>query len=84
MRTSDVYLASVCLALGYKLETVDRKDPRHMQFEFSVETKTGVLGALQSDLLEKVETEWANRTLTVNAFDFSEAIKRMKSLIHSS
>jgi len=84
MITSDVYLASACLALGYKLETVDRKDPRHMKFEFS---ETG----FQSEnlpnalpLLDSIETQWANRTLTVNAFDFSEAIKRMKSLIHSS
>jgi len=84
MTTSDVYLASACLALGYKLETVDRKDPRHMKFEFS---ETG----FQSEnlpsvlpLLDSIETQWANRTLTVNAFDFAEAIKRMKSIIHSS
>lgn len=84
MSTSDVYLAAACLALGYKLETVDRHDPRHMNFEFSAEVKTGALGELSRKDLDAVETEWANRTLFVNAFDFSEAIKRMKSIIHSS
>jgi len=84
MKTSDVYLASACLALGYKLETVDRKDPRHMQFEFSAEIQTNVLGGLSKMELNEVEVKWANRSLTVNAFDFAEAIKRMKSVIHSS
>jgi len=84
MTTSDVYLASACLALGYKLETVDRKDPRHMKFEFVGNLRTGELGNMVKNSLEDIETEWANRTLVVNAFDFSEAIKRMKSIIHSS
>ena len=82
MVTSDVYLASACLALGYKLETVNRTDPRHMRFEFSSEIQTGTLGELSK--LDEVEVKWANRSLIVNAFDFAEAIKRMKSVIHSS
>jgi hypothetical protein len=84
MKTSDVYLASACLALGYKLETVNRTDPRHMQFEFSSQIQTGALGELSKLELDEVEVKWANRSLTVNAFDFAEAIKRMKSIIHSS
>lgn len=84
MSTSDVYLASACLALGYKLETVNRTDPRHMQFEFSSEIQTGTLGELLKLELDEVEVKWANRSLIVNAFDFAEAIKRMKSVIHSS
>jgi len=84
MKTSDVYLASACLALGYKLETVNRTDPRHMQFEFSSTIQTGALGELSKLELDEVEVKWANRSLLVNAFDFAEAIKRMKSLIHSS
>lgn len=89
MRTSDVYLSAALLALGYKLEKVDRKDPRHMVFEFGGDGKStnnfGVLtDSVARENLSAVETMWANRTLTVNAFDFAEAIKRMKSLIHSS
>lgn len=84
MVTSDVYLASACLALGYKLETVNRTDPRHMRFEFSAEIQTGTLGESSKLEMSEVEVKWANRSLTVNAFDFAEAIKRMKSVIHSS
>lgn len=84
MKTSDVYLSAALLALGYKLEKVDRKDPRHMVFEFVGNIRTGNLGEVIKNSLEDVETQWANRTLVVNAFDFAEAIKRMKSLIHSS
>lgn len=84
MKTSDVYLAAACLALGYKLETVDRKDPRHMNFEFVGNIRTGELGSLVKDSLEDIETKWVNRSLVVNGWDFAEAIKRMKSIIHSS
>lgn len=84
MKTTDVYLAATLLALGYKLENVDRKDPRHMKFEFGLPVKTGGLGELAHAGLLDVETQWANRTLMVNAFDQAEAIKRMKSIIHSS
>lgn len=87
MKTSDVYLSAALLALGYQLSNINRTDPRHMIFEFTKPTpvsSTGPLGDLISMDLVNVETMWANRTLTVNAFDFAEAIKRMKSLIHSS
>jgi len=85
-RTTDVYFGAILLALGWKLERVDRKDPRHMVFEFV--GKSSNLGVVQEDTdqenLDTLETQWANRSLTVNAFDFAEAIKRMKSVIHSS
>lgn len=84
MKTSDVYLSAALLALGYKLESIDRKDPRHMVFSFETSIKSGTMGDIFQKDITRVETEWANRTLTVNAFDFAEAIKRMKSLIHSS
>lgn len=84
--TSDVYFAATLLALGYKLEEVDRKDPRHMKFIFG--GKPSNLGAVQEEVdqtnLDNLETQWANRSLLVNAFDQAEAIKRMKSIIHSS
>ena len=84
MRTSDVYLSAALLALGYKLESINRKDPRHIVFEFAVPTGGNLGDTVKMYSLSAIETMWANRTLTVNAFDFAEAIKRMKSLIHSS
>jgi hypothetical protein len=85
MKTSDVYLAAALLALGYSLEKVDRTDPRHMVFEFLRATPQGNIGGtVERYTIQTVETRWANRSLIVNAFDFAEAIKRMKSLIHSS
>lgn len=88
MKTSDVYLSAALLALGYKLESVDRKDPRHMVFEFvdvvDRSKWSNIQKAINTSNINDVEREWANRNLMVNAFDFAEAIKRMKSLIHSS
>ena len=86
-QTTDVYFGAALLALGYKLEEVDRKDPRHMKFVF-VGKSDGNLGALHEDItqenLDSLEASWANRSLVVNGWDFAEAIKRMKSVIHSS
>lgn len=84
MKTSDVYLAAALLALKFPLERINRADPRHMVFEFSTPILSGNLSEMTVIGLTDVETRWANRTLTVNAFDFAEAIKRMKSIIHSS
>lgn len=84
MRTTDVYLSSALLSLGYKLDKVNRTDPRHMVFEFSAESTGNLKDSISEYNLGTVETQWANRTLQVNAFDYAEAIKRMKSLIHSS
>lgn len=86
-QTTDVYFGAALLALGYKLEEVDRKDPRHMKFLFGGKP-TGNLGTLHEDItqenLDVLEASWANRSLMVNGWDFAEAIKRMKSVIHSS
>ena len=85
-KTSDIYFASALLALGAKLENTNKDDPRHMEFEFSSTStiQTGVLSNLTQLDLDDLESQWVNRTLTCNAFDFSEAIKRMKSIVHSS
>ena len=85
MKTSDVYLASALLALKYKLTNIDRTNPKHMIFEFGLpESPTPELSTpIVTYNLANIETQWANRTLIVNGWDFAEAIKRMKSLIHS-
>ena len=84
MKTSDVYLASALLSLKYELVNIDRTNPKHMIFEFSAGTSENLGDAVRTYNIENVEKMWANQTLTGNLNDFSEAIKRMKSLIHSS
>lgn len=73
--TGDLYLASAYLALSFELTSINRNDPKHMRFTFLGETK---------EELDEIETKWINRNLVVNAVDFAEAIKRMKSIIHST
>lgn len=97
--TTDIYFAAALLSLGAKLEKTDREDPRHMVFSFSTPKVQKFesqflpgsisVGGTQSIAmvdkldLEKLENEWVNKTLTVNAFEFAEALKRMKSIVHS-
>lgn len=83
MKTSDVYLSAALLSLGYTLDRINRADPHHMIFEFSAIAKTGALDELSQAGMKEVELQWANKLLQVNAFEFAEAIKRMKSIIHS-
>ena len=73
--TGDLYLAAAYLALNFELTDINRDDPKHMRFAFIGETK---------EELNEIENKWINRNLVVNAVDFAEAIKRMKSIIHST
>jgi hypothetical protein len=93
-KTTDIYLTSALLALGAKLENVDRNDPRHMVFEVSLKlpefqsenlnTAVNVNNVVPFYLdLDYYEKEWANATLVINAVAFKDAIQRMKSVIHS-
>lgn len=89
--TTDIYFAAALLALGAKLDKTDKADPRHMEFHFSSPLKavppalTGTPGTMVADALdlESLETEWVNKSMKINAFEFAEAIKRMKSVVHS-
>lgn len=91
-KTSDIYFCSAMLALGANLIKVDRQDPRHMQFELDYQLKyeTGELSkvpvitsALPLLDLDKVELDWANGLLMVNATKYADALKQMKSVVHS-
>lgn len=84
LTTSDIYLSAALSSLGAKLDSVDKSDPKHMQFTFSPkpEFQTGALADLRQDL-ESLKLEWTNKTLMVNAADYAEAIKRMKSEVHT-
>ncbi len=95
--TTDIYFAAALLALGAKLDRTDKSDPRHMEFHFSAPMRaappalTGSSGntvnlpftQVPTMDLENLETQWVNKSLSINAFEFAEAIKRMKSVVHS-
>lgn len=94
--TSDIYFAAAMLALGAKIDSVDKSDPKHMKF-LVVQTQTlytfesvnipgteNVVGGSVPLDFEYYETQWANGELMVNAVRYKDAIQRMKSIIHSS
>ena len=81
--TKDIYLAACWLALGAKLERTDKADRRHMEFHFSShEFSSQILNGASLDL-NKIETDWANGCVMVNAVQYKDALQRMKAVIHS-
>lgn len=89
-KTKDIYLASVILALGGKLDHTDKTDPRHQEFHFSpvgedifVDNSSPLTISHSLDF-EQIETDYANADLMINAVKFKEALQRMKSVIHST
>ncbi len=86
MKTTDIYFASALSALGANLVNVDKTDPRHMEFEFTPRNaSTGALATIELPTmnLDVLERAWANKTLDVNAVEYADAIKRLKSVVHS-
>jgi len=93
-KTTDIYFASALIAMGATLENVDRTDLRHMEFELSfpldnepiVRDVLGVApeGATFPTTLDELEKNWLNKKGTMGAlYNMAEAIKRMKSVVHS-
>lgn len=86
-KTKDLYLAAAFLSVGAELVNTDRSDPKHMEFEFSEFKKfsTDPNSSLPpvNLSLEKLELDWTNKTLLVNAQEYADAVRRMKSLVHS-
>lgn len=87
IETTDIYLSAALLALGARLESVDKEDPRHMKFTIIPEPQ------FESQILkdaipfkfdlEYYEREWVNGSLMINAVKFKNAIQQMKSAVHS-
>lgn len=95
-KTSDIYFVAAMLSLGSKIESVDKSDPRHMEFfiglpvssVYSFESKnlpdgTVVSAGTMTDF-DRYERLWANEELIVNAVAYKNALQRMKSIIHST
>jgi len=88
-RTKDIYFASALSAIGAELVGVDKTDPRHMEFEFSSEKlfDSPILRDAVKDgivyTLDDYEIRWANGVFPINAVAYADAIKRMKSIVHS-
>lgn len=83
--TKDIYLAAALLALGAIYEGADRTDPKHMQFKFSPRnTQSDAIPSVAVQNLDFIESQWVNKSLVINAVDYADAIKRMKSIVHSA
>jgi hypothetical protein len=69
--TTNFYLASAFIALGYNISSLDRSDCKHIKFEF--DNDPGLID---------IQRQWDDKSLTVNARDFAEAIREVKMKIH--
>jgi hypothetical protein len=96
--TTSIYMTAAFLALGAKLEDIDKTDPKHMIFSLSDGSTEPVVAFKLPDgnndtstitytiseyNLSVWEKSWANGTLMVNAVKYMEAIQRLKSIVHS-
>ena len=84
--TKSLGIAAAWSALGATYEKSDRTDPKHIEFFFSPRVaSTGALKELgiPTQDLDKIESDWVNRTLVVNAVEFYDALQRLKTIIHS-
>lgn len=84
MKTKSFDLAASLMACGYELVGVDKTDVKRMEFSFEPKIKTGNLGELGQASMEEVKLQLVNKTLMVNAQDILDAMRRLKSVIHSS
>ncbi len=78
MKTSKLYLAAALISLGAGLDYVNRDDPRHMEFLLIFSSPI----ADEDEWFEKNREAWDNKTLTVNAQTFVDAIQLLKGEVH--
>lgn len=84
--TKNIYLAACFLCAGANLRDVDKTEERHQKFIFDylpTQTEEVPNDARFMDL-DQIEMAFANKTLLVNAVEYGEAIRQLKSVIHSS
>jgi len=70
--TRDMYLAAAFMAEGVKYLKADRTDPKKMLFVFE-----------DNGEADRINAQWANATLVISATSFADALRRIKSIIHS-
>lgn len=71
--STDLYFVAALMALGATHSDTDKEDPRHQRFQ---------LTSLTLDF-PKIQLEWSNHTLQVPAYQFADAIRTLKSVVHS-
>lgn len=84
----DMYLAAALSAYGAEISSIDRTNPKRLKFGFIGGIKeifiykSVVPTRIESPSLEDVEIHYANETLMFPP-DYPDAIRRIKTLIHS-
>jgi len=88
--TKDLDLAAAYLAVGAEYVRADKSNPKNIEFYFAPReiSKQSTIGAIATlhiptQDLDRVEAEWTNETLVVNAVKYAQALKRLKGIIHS-
>ena len=78
MRTTKLYFAAALVSLGAGLKSVDRSDPRHMEFELTFASPA----MNEKEWFDQNAKLWENRELLTNAQDFVDAIQQLKAEVH--
>lgn len=79
MDTTKLYLAAALISLGAGVLKIDKSDPRHMEFHLS---NSSPIVEDEDEWFYKRMQEWENKSLTVNAQEFVDAIQYLKSEVH--
>lgn len=92
--TSDIYLVASLLALGNKIESVDKSDSRHMKFTIvqngntysfsSTSLPDGGTVVAATNGLDYYENLWNAGQLMINALAFKHSFQHVQSVIHST
>ena len=77
MNTRNIYEVSALLSCGAPVIKVNRSDKQHQEFTLCYD------GDEEHPKLQELQLAFQSDTLMVNATKFAEAIRKMKSIIHS-
>lgn len=70
LRTHDLYFAAFLQASRVDLKRTEKEPNGRIAFVF------------QGEDIEELKAEWINRSGLINAQDFTQAIRTLKSLVH--
>jgi hypothetical protein len=77
MKTRNIYEVAALLSLGASVTKVDRQDKQHQEFTLCYG------GDEEHSQLRDWQMQFQSEILLVNASKYAEAIRKMKSIIHS-